>query len=153
MSKRRTRSDSTAASVKAFAGASEPIEPPKPLEDNELVYWHDITRARAREDWTAIDLMHAWNLSKILAYIEDSHTEIATRGLTITNARGTDVDNPAISRLEKLSRLALSYSTKLHVHAEATVGKSEDSAKRATKQREAGQILDAKSSLIARPLN
>ncbi|SUO95245.1 hypothetical protein [Suttonella ornithocola] len=148
---RRKRSDSTAATVAAFAGASMAIEPPKPLTNQELFYWHDITRARAREDWTAIDLAHAWNLSKLLAYIEQSHTDIAAQGLTLINERGTPVDNPAISRLEKLSRLALSYSTKLHIHAEATVGKSEDSAKRATKQRKAGQTLDDMGSLIARP--
>lgn len=148
---RKKRSDSAAAKIAAFAGAGKDIEPPKPLEDNELIYWHDIIRARAREDWTAIDLMHAWNLSKLMAYIEGTHREIAENGMTLINARGTPVNNPAFSRLETLSRLALSYSTKLHVHAEATVGKSEDAAKRATKQRQAENAIDSVSDLIARP--
>lgn len=148
---KKKRSDSTAATIAAFAGASEYIQPPKPLTPEEEFYWHDITRARAREDWTAIDLSHAWNLAKLLAYIEQSHKEIETQGLTIVNAKGTPIDNPAISRLEKLSRLALSYSTKLHVHAEATVGKSEDSAKRATNQRNASNVLNGLDGLIAKP--
>ena len=70
------------------------------------------------------------------------HAEIAEQGMTVENARGTPVDNPAFSRLEKLTRLSVSLSAKLHVHAEATVGKSEDSAKRATKQRQAEQTLE-----------
>lgn len=148
---RKKRSDSAAAKIAAFAGAANNIEPPKPLADNEVIYWHDIVRARAREDWTAIDLMHAWNLAKLMAYIEATHKEIAEQGMTLVNGKGTPVNNPALARLETLSRLALSYSTKLHVHAEATVGKSEDSAKRATKQRQAGQTVDSASDLIARP--
>lgn len=148
---RKKRSDSAAAKIAAFAGAVNDIEPPKPLAQNEIIYWHDIVRARAREDWTAIDLMHAWNLAKLMAYIEATHKEIAEQGMTLVNAKGTPVNNPAFVRLENLSRLALSYSTKLHVHAEATVGKSEDSAKRATKQRQAAQIVDGAPDLIARP--
>ena len=139
---RKQRTDTAAGDISAFAGALSAIKPPKPLDDNEMVYWMAITRARARDDWTAIDLLHAWNLSKMMWQIELSHAEIAEQGMTVENARGTPVDNPAFSRLEKLTRLSVSLSAKLHVHAEATVGKSEDSAKRATKQRQAEQTLE-----------
>lgn len=148
---RKKRSDSAAAAIAAFQGAATQIEPPKPLNEAELVYWRDITRARAREDWTEIDLLHAWNLAKQMHYIDESHKEIAEQGMSVENGRGTMVDNPAFSRLEKLTRLVLSLSTKLHIHAEATVGKSEDSAKRATKQRQAGQTLGEHDDLIAKP--
>ena len=139
---RKQRTDTAAGDISAFAGALSAIKPPKPLDDNEMVYWAAITRARARDDWTAIDLLHAWNLSKMMWQIELSHAEIAEQGMAVENARGTPVDNPAFSRLEKLTRLSVSLSAKLHVHAEATVGKSEDSAKRATKQRQAEQTLE-----------
>ena len=139
---RKQRTDTAAGDITAFAGALSAIKPPKPLDDNEMVYWAAITRARARDDSTAIDLLHAWNLSKMMWQIELSHAEIAEQGMTVENARGTPVDNPAFSRLEKLTRLSVSLSAKLHVHAEATVGKSEDSAKRATKQRQAEQTLE-----------
>lgn len=148
---RKKRSDSKAAAVQAFVGASTSITPPKPLNKNEMIYWENITRARAREDWTEIDLMHAWNLAKQLRYIEETHESIARDGMTLVNERGTIVDNPAFSRLEKLTRLVLSLSSKLHVHAEATVGKSEDSAKRATNQRNASRTMGALDDLIARP--
>lgn len=139
--KKRQRSDSTAAAVTAFSAAATAVEPPMPLSEAELYYWNAIIRARPLDEWTAIDKMHAWNLSKTMQYIAESHADIATNGLTIMNERGTPIDNPAIRRLETLSRLTITYSTKLHIHAEATVGRSEDSAKRASKQREAQTTL------------
>lgn len=148
---KRLRSDSTASQIAAFSAAQKPIEPPKLLNENEMMYWVAITRARAREDWTEIDLYHAWNLAKLQWLIEQSHAEIDEQGMTVVNSKGTQIDNPAFSRLEKLTRLALSLSTKLHVHAEATVGKSEDSANQATKQREAQQVMNDMDGLIAMP--
>lgn len=139
--KKRPRSDSTAAAVAAFAASAATVEPPMPLSEAEMYYWNAIIRARPLDEWTAIDKMHAWNLSKTMQYIADSHADIATNGLTIVNERGTPIDNPAIRRLETLSRLSITYSVKLHIHAEATVGRSEDSAKRATKQRQAQDTL------------
>ena len=94
--------------------------------------------------------------TKLMWQIEESHSEIAEKGMTVVNEKGTQIDNPAFSRLEKLTRLATSLSTKLHVHAEATVGKSEDAAKRATKQRDAENTLATKDpsldDFIARPM-
>lgn len=133
--------------------AASSIPAPEHLAPEDVPYWQSITRARAREDWTNIDLMHAANLSQIMRYIDEAHADIANNGATLVNERGTQIDNPAFSRLEKMTRLALSMATKLHVHAEATVGKSEDSAKRATKQREAERTLDDASDLIAKPMH
>ena len=156
MTAKRQRSDSATAAVMAFNSAQNTIDPPMPLNEREMFYWCAITRARAREDWTAIDLMHAWNLAKQMLLIEQSHEEIAEKGMTVVNEKGTQIDNPAFSRLEKLTRLSASLSTKLHVHSEATVGKSEDAAKRATKQRDAENTLAAKDptldDFIARPM-
>lgn len=148
---RKKRSDSVAGDVSAFSGALTPIEPPKKLNKFELVHWYNITCARAREDWTQIDLYRAWNLAKLYFYIEQAHKEIEKQGMAFLNEKGTLINNPAFSRLEVLTRLASSEATKLHVHAEATVGKSEDSAKRATKQRQAENTLNILDSLIARP--
>ena len=156
MTAKRQRSDSATAAVMAFNSAQKQIPSPKPLNDAEQVYWAAITRARAREDWTDVDLLHAWNLAKLMWQIEESHLEIAEKGMTVVNEKGTQIDNPAFSRLEKLTRLATSLSTKLHVHDEATVGKSEDAAKRATKQRDAENTLATKDpsldDFIARPM-
>lgn len=155
-SMKKQRSDSAQGSVNAFSGALSEIAPPNALSDGELRYWNAITRARAREDWTTIDLFRAWNLSKLFFQIEQAHHDIDTNGMMLLNDKGTQINNPAFSRLEVLTRLASSEATKLHVHAEATVGKSEDSAKRATKQRQAEDAMTAAgektlSDFIARP--
>ena len=141
---KKQRSDSVTADIAAFATAGQDSAPPQPLSDDDMKHWRQIVKARAKDDWTEIDLMHAWNLARIMGYIDQSHDDIAANGMTLTSERGTPIDNPAFSRLEKLSRLAMTYSTKLHIHAEATVGRSADSSKRATKQRQAEAV---KSSL------
>ncbi len=150
---KRNRSDSASAAVSAMQSAGQRIPAPESLAPADVPYWDSITRARAKEDWTDVDLQHAASLAKILRYIDDSHAEIAEQGMTLVNERGTQIDNPAFSRLEKMSRLALSMSTKLHIHAEATVGKSEDSAKRSTKQRQAEATLKKADDLIAKPVH
>lgn len=149
---RKKRSDSVAGDIAAFSGALTPIKPPKKLNKEEMVHWDSITRARAREDWTQIDLYRAWNLAKLYFYIEQTHKDIEERGIVFPNEKGTLVNNPAFTRLEVLTRLASSEATKLHVHAEATVGKSEDSVKRATKQREAENTINSLDAFIARPM-
>lgn len=152
---KRARSDSAAAALSALRGAAQKIAPPETanIEQADMPYWESITRARAKDDWTVIDLHHAANLAKILRYIDESHADIAVSGMTLVNERGTQIDNPAFSRLEKLTRLALSMAAKLHVHAEATVGKSEDSAKRATKQRKAEAVISEADDLLAKPMH
>ena len=133
---KKQRSDSVTADIAAFSAAGQDIAPPQPLSDDDMKHWRQIVKARAKDDWTEIDLMHAWNLARIMGYIDQSHDDIAANGMTLTSERGTP--------MEKLSRLAMTYSTKLHIHAEATVGRSADSSKRATKQRQAEAV---KSSL------
>lgn len=150
---KRNRSDSSTAAVAAMEAAQNGIPAPENLDPADVPYWKSITSARAKDDWTHIDLMHAANLAKILRYVDEAHEQVKEEGATVINARGTPVDNPAFSRIEKMSRLALSMAAKLHVHAEATVGKSEDSAKRATKQRQAATTMERADDLIAKPIH
>ena len=101
MTAKRQRSDSATAAVVAFNSAQKQIPSPKPLSDAEQVYWAAITRARAREDWTDVDLLHAWNLAKLMWQIEESHLEIAEKGMTVVNEKGTQIDNPAFNPLSR----------------------------------------------------
>ena len=151
MARKGTRSDSAAGAVAAFEGANKDFVPPKPLNDQEMVHWLSITRARARETWTSIDLTRACNLAKLFYYIDQSNEDIAQKGMTLINEKGTPVNNPAFTRLEVLSRLASSEATKLQVAASATVGKAEDAVAKNKKQKEAHQAMTDLNSLIARP--
>ena len=149
--KRKPRSDSvTAAATEAGAG---PVMPPAHvhLRPCDEPFWLSIVRARARRNWTDVDLENAANLARCKSDVERLQREITAEGDVILNQRGTPVVNPKHTLLETLTRRAMALSRMLHVHAEATVGKSEDEAagsKLARKTHEAAESLD---DLIVRP--
>lgn len=143
MTKKRPPCTSAAEQVKNFQDALEgDLVPPVKLVGDQVTYWNAITRARAKGDWTEIDLFHAANLSKILVLIDEAHETVRVDGSTVLNAKGTPVANPAFSQLNQMTRLAISYSAKLHIHAAATVGSPEDAARRAKEQAKAREQAD-----------
>lgn len=142
--KRSTRSDSTAGALKAINAAVEGVfDPPEHirLRDGDWPYWEAIVRARARDTWNDVDLAKAANLARAQADIERIQKEIDEEGDTLVNSRGTVVANPLHSLLETLTRRELALSRAIHVHAEATVGKSEDAAKKLNEQKKAEESV------------
>jgi hypothetical protein len=123
------------------------------LPDEAMPTWNNIVRAREYKSWTAIDLEHAANLASCLCDLERLRHEVRREGDIIENLRGTPIVNPKHTLLETLSRRSVALSRMLHVHAEATVGKSEDHAKRSTKQRSIHDVMDESrdDELLARP--
>lgn len=73
-----------------------------------------------------MDLAHAANLARAQADIERLSKEVLDEGDIIENARGTPIVNPKHSLLETLSRRAVALARMIHVHANATVGASEE---------------------------
>lgn len=146
---RRIRSDSVTAAVIA-AQAPAVIEPPEhvQLRDGDRPFWDAVVRARPATTWNVSDLEHAANLARCKADIERLQTEITEEGDIIENGKGTMVVNPRHTLLEVLSRRAVALSRMLHVHAEATCGKSEQQPKRAAPEIEAKAA--ARSALIPR---
>lgn len=149
---RKQRSDSSTAAV--AAAQALPIEPPAHvhLRGCDHPFWLSIVRARARENWTVVDLENAANLARCKADIERLQTEITAEGDTVVNQRGTQIVNPKHNLLETLTRRAMALSRMLHVHAEATVGEARSEKKpnqTAQKAKEARESLD--DGLIARP--
>ncbi|AEC22296.1 putative TerS protein (plasmid) [Pusillimonas sp. T7-7] len=137
---KRVRSDSATAAVKAAqAVAAGPISPPDyiTLREGDRPFWDAIVTARARDTWNNSDLENAANLARCKADIERLQGEIDIEGDTLKNDRGTMVVNPKHSLLETLTRRAMALSRMLHVHAEATVGKSEDAAKALKNEKDA----------------
>lgn len=102
-------------------------------------------KARARDTWTETDLATAANLARTQADIEKLQAEVETEGFTILAGNGTPIINPKHKLLETLSRRAVALSRVLHVHAEATVGKSEDAAKALANER---AVADEDDDLI-----
>jgi hypothetical protein len=112
------------------------------LPPEAMPTWNSIVRARDYRSWTAIDLEHAANLASCLCDLERLRHEVRAEGDIIKNDRGTPIVNPKHSLLETLSRRSVALSRMLHVHAEATVGKSEDHAKRSSKHRDIHDRMD-----------
>lgn len=129
---KKGRSDSAAAAVDAArAVADGPLEPPEhiKLREGDRPFWLAVVSARARDTWNQVDLASAANLARAQADIERLTGEIAEEGDMLNNRHGSPVLNPKHQLLEVLSRRATALSRAIHVHAEATVGKSEDASK------------------------
>lgn len=149
---KRMRSDSHISEVKARQ--SRDIEPPAHvnLRERDWPFWYSIVRARAREHWTETDLENAANLARCKSDIEKLQKEIDAEGDVIENAKGTQIVNPKHTLLETLSRRSVALSRMVHVHAEATSGKSSNESKK----NGAGKSLPAQltgdnDDLLAKP--
>lgn len=151
------KTDTAAGSVAAFQAAAVDIQPPDQvrLRDRDWPFWYAIMRARAKDSWTDIDLVHAANLARTQADIEKVQIELDDEGFTLVNERGTVVANPKHSILETLSRRAVALSRSLQVHAHATQGDSHQQVKKNKTQAKARESLQAveDDDLIARPMH
>lgn len=125
---RKQHADSIEAAI--AASQSRDIEPPAhvKLRESDWPFWYSIVRARVRQNWNEVDLENAANLARCKSDIERLQIEIDAEGDTVGNAKGTMVVNPKHSLIETLTRRAMALSKMLHVHAEATVGRSRSEA-------------------------
>ena len=89
--------------------------------------------ARARDTWTAIDLVNAGNMARTQADIERLQKELDAVGYVLEDGKV----NPLAKLVDTLSRRALALARALHVHAEATVGESRDMAKSLANEKKA----------------
>lgn len=138
---KKARSDSAEVAVAAArAVASGPLEPPAhiDLRPGDRPFWDAVVSARARDTWNQVDLASAANLARAQADIERLTAEIFKEGDMLNNRHGSPVLNPKHQLLEVLSRRATAISRAIHVHAEATVGKSEDASKGLQAEKMAG---------------
>jgi len=151
---KKTRSDSITAAVNATQNVAKGIlKPPShvTLRAGDQVFWDAIVCARAYDTWTDVDLAKAANLARCQADIERISQELNVEGDTLTNERGTVVVNAKHTLLETLTRREIALSRAIHVHAEATVGKSEDASKKLAREKEARKAMeDNTSALIPR---
>jgi Txe/YoeB family toxin of Txe-Axe toxin-antitoxin module len=137
---RRKRSDSATAAVAAMqAVALGPLAPPAhvALRPGDRPFWDAIVTARARDTWTDTDLVTAANLARTQADIEHLQARLDTEGYVIDGKA-----NPLAKLVETLSRRTVALSRVLHVHAQATVGRSEDASKALGNERQAAAEHD-----------
>lgn len=130
------------------------IKPPKTvrLKKEHMPFWDEIIKARA--DWTEIDKVHAANLARCLYDIEINQELLEQETHVIFGGKSgnTLVMNPRHTVIQQLTARALNLSTKLMVHATATVGDAEEVRnKNAHKRKVSEQLGDEDEDLIARP--
>jgi hypothetical protein len=152
---RKKRSDSKEVQQEIMRDALLGKEPPKHIKisKKQRPFWDAVIAARA--DWTDVDLIHAGALACILCDIEEQRKLIGKEGAVTTSKAGNVVVNPRLKALEGLSRLALNYSVKIQVHANATIG-SVDEQLNKNKQKQSAinamrEEVDTEEGLIARP--
>lgn len=124
---KRNRSDSAAAAVRAAqAAALGPINPPGhvSLREGDRPFWNAIVTSRARDTWSETDLCTAGNLARTQADVETLQARLDLEGYILEGKA-----NPVAALVETLTRRAVALSRVLHVHAEATVGRSADASK------------------------
>ena len=143
---KRRRSDSAAAAVAAAqAAAMGPLNPPAhvTLRDGDRAFWDSIMLARARDTWTEIDLTTAANLARCQADIEMLQADLDATGYVVDGKV-----NPVCALIDTLTRRAVALSRCIHVHAEASVGRSADAAKALANERQAREAAADGDDLI-----
>ena len=140
---RRRRSDSAAAAIVAAQSAAlGPLDPPAhvTLRAGDRPFWDAVMKSRARDTWTDSDLTTAATMARAQADIEALQADIDREGYAVEGKI-----NPKATMLETLSKRVVSLSRVLHVHAEASIGRSRDAAKALANERAA---LDDGDDLI-----
>lgn len=145
------RSDSSHVQTKIMADALRGQQVPDcvELEKKDMPFW--IAICAAREQWTNVDLIHAANLARCMSSIEENTKALRSEGDVLLNQKGSPVMNPRFTILEQLSRRSVALSSKIQVHAAATVGESKLSRGKNAAKRDALQAMEDDDDLIARP--
>ena len=104
------------------------------VPDEAKPFFSAILKLRDYASWNESDLAKAANLARAQADIERIGAEIREEGDVVVNDRGTQIPNPKHAILETLTRRELALSRAVHVHAEATQGKSRDAGPKSRAQ-------------------
>ncbi len=143
---RRTRSDSAKAAVQAAqAAAMGPLTPPKhvSLPDAAVPFWEAIIKNRPRARWNEADLATAAVMARDQWTVERLQTELLTEDDVIDGKL-----NPKHVLVEKLARRVVALARALHVHAEATTGRSQNQGKALELEQAARQMMAQDDDLI-----
>jgi hypothetical protein len=122
MTKKTRLTDTVSGAVNALQEALKPLPAiPKHvnLRDCDLPFWVDILRARARDEWTDLDLVLAGQLARCQADIEIEQDKIYSEGSILANDRGTMVTNPRLRALNELKQSQLATVKALALNATA----------------------------------
>ncbi|WP_341237920.1 TerS protein [uncultured Limnobacter sp.] len=132
-------SNSASAAIDAALNAAKPLpELPKHvnLRPEDFPFWENILRARARDEWTEVDLVVAAQLARCQYDIEKESLALDSEGSVVDNQRGTKVMNPRHAVLEQLARREMAIMRSLRLTGSST-GDTRDLEKARKLQRQA----------------
>lgn len=146
MSKKTADHNSRVGESKITRAAIEGVDIPAHLvvEEDMRPYLELILSCREYSSWNGPDLAKAVSLARTQRDIERLYLEVAEEGDVIKNDRGTPIVNPKHNLLETMVRREVALSRALHVHAEATKGRSREGAKKAQSQQ--GKLVAIKGA-------
>jgi len=89
-----------------IAASQTPLSVPQhsKLSEDAVAYWSGIISARARDEWTELDLVVAAQLARCQADIERESVALGDEGSVVMNQRGTQIMNPRHTVLMQLSQ-------------------------------------------------
>lgn len=137
---RQIRSDSASAAVQAAQNAAQgTLSPPDhvTLPVDALPFWEALVHNRPRHKWNDADLATAAMLARAQYDAECLAQLIETEGHLVEGK-----PHPAHGLVDKLGRRVAMLSRLLHVHAEATQGRSMDQGNTLETERDAETAHD-----------
>ena len=140
--KKPRKAGSVESAVKAMFDAAGPeLQVPAHcnLRAGDMPFWHGIMRARARDEWTEVDLVVATQLARCQADIDEEQVALAAEGTVVRNDRGTLCANARVSVLEQFARREMALMRTLRMGGQVA-GDSRDEAGRRKLQRSAEKV-------------
>lgn len=148
------RSHSLDAQSDTLKMAFVEVKPPEhcPLRPQDVPFWNSIVSVRC--NWTTVDLIFAANMARCMADIEQAQKQLDLEGPVVENQRGTQIMNPLFTVIEQLTRRSMSMSSKIQVHAAATVGEAKNNKGKNAKHQnaQAAHEVVEDDDLIAKPM-
>jgi hypothetical protein len=130
-----------------------PPEIPEMSERAEALY-HMFGQGKARDDWFPHELIHLAQLAVMTVSYQDVMARLEKEGFVVTNARGTQIQNPLFSIGDTILRMSLALSRSLGLASVSNANK-QTTTKRAMSSKEANDAQKftrtSKVSLLASP--
>jgi len=118
MATRKARSDSAAAMIKAAKNVAlgDPMPPAHvQISPGVMPDYLAIVRARARDEWSELDLIVAAQLAECIGKQREQDIQLVLEGDVIKNDKGTMVANPRVSILAQLAGRQMAYMRTLQM--------------------------------------
>ncbi len=115
----KTRATAIHGMLKALDDVrADPLPPPWPLSKQQKPIWDEILIQRARDEWQAVDLYYAWQLSDAFVRLYQERAKLDREGSIIESANGPK-KNPRGGVVSALQRETIALSRYLRLHPAA----------------------------------